>query len=682
MSDDGVVVFRDGVLGIGLEDVIDARDQAAGFRDESEDFRDASAASALASAASAAAAALYDGPRVATFADLEDLTYGSVDAGDLVRITDSRAVFRVEPLITVSPDLDFGTIKFNLVSDSTAEAFGAMADGVTVDTLAIQRAINAASRRGGGYVDLNRPGRYLIDDTLILPSLVILRMPFKSAEIFLADGSDCNMLETFGLAGHIGLNHWYVDTHGIPWGYGLQGVTLNGNKAGNASGMGFVGYGKPVMIDIVVRDCAERGLWHMCGNTRGQHDFRDLPECQFKFEVYDCGTVGDGDHGAVLAGPHDAHYQRGIAASNGVDASHWNVYFFGDGIVAGGGRIVGPIHTYGGTASGVRISGTNAGCQGTGQIIAENGLLVEASGCDLVCQCGSANYGVAIDIKSGGNNIRPGRSGTNHISHTLLRVEGSNNVITGGRLIMEAGSTGTVIYDSGSNNTINDLFVDADGAAGSVGLHHDGGSQCRYRDIYITGADTSIIWNGAGQRNTLDAVTNNATAAKHFVGTPAANDDIRVRGLGSSFSIPAAPILNTTAVGNVGTGSDSLIVVNIPAGAFFRNGVKAKIRAAGTTANNANAKSVSLEFGAGNTIITKSLIANAAGFWEVEADVVLTGADAQRFRAKVLDAGGAQGLENGTATQPTNAAISVRCRGSGTADNDIVQTSMEIEWVA
>ena len=132
----------------------------------------------------------------------------------------------------------------------------------------------------------------------------------------------------------------------------------------------------------------------------------------------------------------------------------------------------------------------------------------------------------------------------------------------------------------------------------------------------------------------------------------------------------------TTNVGNVGTGTDDLMSVTLPANTLNRAGKGVHVKAWGTTANNANSKTVTMALGA-TTMVSTALTTSIAGVWEINATIISTGTDAQKYIASTLQ--GATVIvdpEQGTATIDDGAAIIIKCTGAATSDNDIVQTGM------
>lgn len=154
---------------------------------------------------------------------------------------------------------------------------------------------------------------------------------------------------------------------------------------------------------------------------------------------------------------------------------------------------------------------------------------------------------------------------------------------------------------------------------------------------------------------------------------------------GSTTAAPAVTTanVNTTAVGNAGVGEDNLISYALPASSLSAAGKGVHIVAWGITANNGDAKTVKLYFGS-VAILTNALTVSVAGKWRIEADVFSTGTDAQDYCAQLVTTGAADvalnDVEIGTATQDDGAAITIKCTGEGTSNNDIVQEGMVITF--
>lgn len=201
----------------------------------------------------------------------------------------------------------------------------------------------------------------------------------------------------------------------------------------------------------------------------------------------------------------------------------------------------------------------------------------------------------------------------------------------------------------------------------------------------------SMYWesNGGGSIVTATAViagsnfTVNGNAAFKF-------------GTASTFGnggpvVPATVI--TTGVGNLGaSGPDNLTTYSIPAGVLNANGRCVRITGYGTSANNANAKTLRLAAGASLTpLVTKQLTVSIVGTWEVSGMICRTGVDTQDYFATAYNNGGttvtsvegATVLKQaafGTLTEDDANPIDIRIQSTTTtADNDIVAQGMIIE---
>ena len=153
-------------------------------------------------------------------------------------------------------------------------------------------------------------------------------------------------------------------------------------------------------------------------------------------------------------------------------------------------------------------------------------------------------------------------------------------------------------------------------------------------------------------------------------------------GTSTTFS-PAITTANVdvTAVGNVGVGEDNLISYALPANALNANGKAVEIHAWGSTANNANAKTLKVYFGS-QLVLTNALTAGSANRWSVRATVVRTGASAEDWVAELVETGtGNSDIEVGTAAESTAGGITIKCTGEATADNDIVNEGLIVKFL-
>jgi hypothetical protein len=175
------------------------------------------------------------------------------------------------------------------------------------------------------------------------------------------------------------------------------------------------------------------------------------------------------------------------------------------------------------------------------------------------------------------------------------------------------------------------------------------------------------------------------------------SDSVRIEaGSGTARpNISGVLSVNTTAVGNVGaSGPDDLQTYTVPASTLVTNGHCLRVTAKGTTANNANAKTVRLAVGATPTaVVTKQLTASVAGRWKLEAIVCRTGSSTQDYSAEAVNFGGTtvsstdgasvamlSGL--GTLTETETNTLTIKTQSTvSTADNDIVSELLVVEFL-
>ena len=142
--------------------------------------------------------------------------------------------------------------------------------------------------------------------------------------------------------------------------------------------------------------------------------------------------------------------------------------------------------------------------------------------------------------------------------------------------------------------------------------------------------------------------------------------------------------VNTTAVGNVGAGTDDLMTYTLPADSLSANAKGIEVFACGTVANNANAKTVGFNFGA--ELRNFSIDTGSVLYWEIRAKVFRTSANNQKWFINMSAGSSGAGTTNfkrfiSTSTETDTAAITIKCTGIGTADNDIVQEMMLIKFI-
>ncbi len=159
------------------------------------------------------------------------------------------------------------------------------------------------------------------------------------------------------------------------------------------------------------------------------------------------------------------------------------------------------------------------------------------------------------------------------------------------------------------------------------------------------------------------------------------NGEVTVNAAAALYPVAKTLNVNVAAVGNVGAGTDDLITFAVPANILSANGKTIRIKAWGSTANNAAAKTLTFVVGS-QTVVSTLLTASIAGMWEIEVLIVRTGSNTQDIVARCLQGATLIFDQELTAgTQTDSAQITVKCTGNATSNNDIVQEGMVTEVI-
>lgn len=248
--------------------------------------------------------------------------------------------------------------------------FGAMGDGSTDDTAAIQATINTvrdASPFGGG-VALLPPGVFNITSPLTLYSGVTLQgsgvggdiysgtdaaLPYRGTTIRLANSANCDMIRTANFTTLTGVAS--PSAYDVPSRFTIKNLVLDGNKANNTSGLPLRIFGRAYHVsDIVIQNGASGGAYSEYGQGGYEMEAR-----WSGFTITDC--AGDG---LEWRGPHDSQFSNGIVARND---GYRGIYIVPSAYV--GGEQFSNIHVWGGHTYQWVIGGTNSaflGCVADG----------------------------------------------------------------------------------------------------------------------------------------------------------------------------------------------------------------------------------------------------------------------------------------------------------------------------
>lgn len=250
-------------------------------------------------------------------------------------------------------------------------------------------AMNAALAGNTGGCQLVK-GTYYVNATLTIDSGQVLAGVGHSATIIqLVAGANVDVLKTAGFAGLTGGN-----TTGGPYGFFIRDLTIDGGKAGNASGYGIRSYGRDYTIQNVrVRNCANDGIYSEWSTSLAVPGTGDSIEALLN----NVKSHDNGGHGIHWNGPHDSLWAHVTTYKNAaigawVDAN-------GGGLLAVNCHSWGLSQTY---AWRLDQSALLVNCEGEGASIAQ--VLLAFGNCNIVGGHyfdGGAVAPVGIEIAAG-----------------------------------------------------------------------------------------------------------------------------------------------------------------------------------------------------------------------------------------------------------------------------------------
>jgi hypothetical protein len=139
--------------------------------------------------------------------------------------------------------------------------------------------------------------------------------------------------------------------------------------------------------------------------------------------------------------------------------------------------------------------------------------------------------------------------------------------------------------------------------------------------------------------------------------------------------------VQTGAAQNSGAGETDLMSFTLPANHLSVNNKAIRVRAFGTTAANATAKTLKLYFGSAVVTLNPVTAAPNGIAWEAEAVIIRTGVDAQRMLVQAKTGVTNEVLSNTAPTQDDGANIIIKVTGQGGANGDITQNALLVEYL-
>lgn len=335
------------------------------------------------------------------------------------------------------------------------KAYGAVGNGITDDTLAVQGAIDAAGDTGVVFFPA---GTYLVtglelNDSISANAYAFLQGSGIDATIIkLKASSDADVITQANFGSLTGTTNFYGFARCI-----IRDMTIDGNRASNAVGCGIKLYGRGISIyNVHIHDCSEDGLYTEWGGTPSYTSYDKDQEGVF----YNLKTSHNDENGWLFDGPGDS-YVNGFVSYENTDWG-WDIQASVHAV---------NVNTYLNDSGGIWING--------------NGVL-DGNG---IAGTTATGHGLLIDTGTGGSNIQGTFTGPIGIElrsyhHTIVGIVA--NTTTAG---VKFGTNGKALLMLTMFNNSGDWFdVDSGGAGSTIIVHSIGG----VGDLYKTAALTTL----------------------------------------------------------------------------------------------------------------------------------------------------------------------------------------------
>lgn len=209
----------------------------------------------------------------------------------------------------------------------------------------------------------------------------------------------------------------------------------------------------------------------------------------------------------------------------------------------------------------------------------------------------------------------------------------------------------------------------------------NGGPQDYYADTIPTGAADAT--NSAVTWQVGDRFWRTAAASGEFPGWICTTSGTFSTGAFKRMTPAGLLAVNTTEVGNVGTGVDDLMTYTLPANTILNAGESLEIEAGFTFAANGNNKQIALLIG-GSEYYTTGAVAQNSGSMVLKMTVAYDTSLLSKFSTMVQTTGSAAipnvASVNGGVFNPTTSNI-IKCTGEATSNNDIVMEFLKVKLV-
>lgn len=157
-------------------------------------------------------------------------------------------------------------------------------------------------------------------------------------------------------------------------------------------------------------------------------------------------------------------------------------------------------------------------------------------------------------------------------------------------------------------------------------------------------------------------------------------DQLQARiGGATQYNLGGTLTVDTTAVGNVGSGEDDLITYDLKKNTIGATSDRLVIKAFGTFAANANNKTVKLYLGSTELFTTGAIGANDK-HWCIESEIIRTAAATQEVTTNCFTDTSLVGeiSKYVSGTEDFTTQLTIKCTGEATSDDDIIQKGLTI----
>jgi hypothetical protein len=306
-------------------------------------------------------------------------------------------------------------------------------------------------------------------------------------------------------------------------------------------------------------------------------------------------------------------------------------------------------------------------------------------------------------------NLTANRALTITLNNVARTLNLGGNLTTGGALTTAAafttsGANALTLTTTGSTNVTLPLTGTLSTLAGTETFTNKTLTSPRIGTAILdTNGNELATLTATGSAVNEISLANAATGSGPTIGVSGgdANANLNVNAKGTGRVVikgyPYTLEVNTTTVGNVGAGTDNLMLYTVPINSLAANGDRIEGVGIGNVSANDNDKTIILSVG-GTAFSTGPLDLDLARGWRVEYTIirisstsvlvsVQTVANALNVDSAGTPATGGNGFHGGAATSTvavSNLAantLAIQFQGVGTADNDVVQNAHVVELI-